>query len=83
MSLNTEIFVDLNLIDAAEYINGNREAYGADQHAVETIRENKEFRAYVIKEIDGFVDDYSEEIQTAHDSAEVIWKLYQKWAYNP
>lgn len=68
------------LQNTIDYVrNKPEEFYGADNHAIDTIRTNKNFRKYVQNQIESALDKY--ENLSQRKSAEFIWRLYEDWAY--
>ena len=68
------------LLNTTDYIgNKPEEFYGADNHAIDTIRTNKNFRKYVQSQIESAPEEY--ENLSQHKAAEFIWMLYEDWAY--
>ena len=67
------------LLNASDFIGNDPELFGADNKALETMRTNERFRAYVKKEVDDYPDEYED--LTQEEAAHVVWDMYQGWAY--
>ena len=67
------------LLDASDFIGKDPKRFGDDNHALETIRANEQFRAYVKNRINSSPYEYGDLDQEA--AAHVVWGLYQTWTY--
>lgn len=67
------------LLDASDYIGNRPEEFGADSHAIDTIRHNESFRAYVNACVHDYPDEYEDLSQKA--AANIVWNFYKTWAY--
>lgn len=69
------------LSNAFDYIGNKKDFFGADSIALHTISNSKNFRQFVIDEIDGSEDEYEEEVNNQEAAANFVWKMYMRWAY--
>lgn len=67
------------LLNASDYIGNNPELFGADNHALDTIKHNETFRKTISDEITDEPEEY--EHLSQQECAQLVWQLYQKWAY--
>ena len=66
------------LLNATDYIGNRPECYGADNHDLDLLRNNSDFRSMVnalLEEEDPTWDTNSQEMR-----ADFVWDLYLQWA---
>jgi hypothetical protein len=67
------------LLHASDFISNNLESFGADNKALDDIRTNEKFRAYVKREVNNYPDEYDD--LPKEEAAHIVWDMYQSWAY--
>jgi hypothetical protein len=67
------------LLSASDFIGNNLEVFRADNKALDDIRTNEKFRAYVKREVDNYPDEYED--LPKEEAAHIVWDMYQSWAY--
>ena len=70
------------LVDATDYIGSDMTRFCADNYALATIRNNKDFHKIVSNEISNCTEEYAEACESQEEAAKFVWGLYKKWAYN-
>ena len=78
---STSIVAEDIIQNAIDFIGNDPERFGADRNAIDTIRNNENFKKVVIDEIASFPEEYAELQNSQEESANFVWNTYKDWAY--
>lgn len=76
---DVQIIAEDLLLNASDYIGNYAKRFGADNHAIETIKTNENFRKTVCDEVASYPEEYDGLSQ--EEAANIVWAMYQRWAY--
>lgn len=69
------------LLNATDFIGNDLTKFCADNYALNTMRNNQNFRDVVSTEISNYPEEYEHLINNQEESAKFVWNMYRKWAY--
>lgn len=69
------------LLNATDFIGNDLTKFCADNYALNTMRNNQNFRDVVSTEISNYPEEYEHLINNQEESAKFVWNMYKKWAY--
>lgn len=81
MILNAIDIAEDILLNATDYIGNDPTRFCADNYALNTMRNNEQFRNSIKKAITDCPEEYVHMQGNQEESAKFVWQMYKRWTY--